>query len=171
MRPFFSVLKVRHKTAEIIESKSIKDVKLNKKICESKKWKSPLCNNYELQDKLRNISKKIWVDFGLMIGITMIESHIGVSFNRQTCSKYNNRSWIKYLPWYKRQTLPTKDWCWLWKYKSVEEFRESFAKILKVWYIDRGYTTPENISKKWVWTNWLVKWNWSKVVRLFYMQH
>ena len=126
------------------------DEELMTTICE--KWQihgytSPLCNNRGLYHELKNISRTVGVDFGLMVGITFAESHIGANFKPQHCRTTNNRAGKK------RNHKKEKDWkdgCWLHQFDSPQTFRYSFAKSLKAGYIDKNCDTPECIARRWV---------------------
>ena len=126
------------------------DEVLMDRICQYWKihWRtSPLCDDWQLYHDLKNISKSVWVDFGLMVGITYAESHIGTNFAPQHCSTTNNWSWKK------RDSDGNKnwkEWCWLHQFDSVQSFWYSMATSLKRWYIDKSCDTAECISRRWV---------------------
>lgn len=137
-------------------------------------WKvSPLCNNQTLYDKLKWISEKKWVDFYLMLWIAQAESHIGANYAPWCWPEYNNLwgiKWKKLDDWtnVKDQPIPDKNWCWLYKFASIEDYWTSKANSLKIGYIDKWATTPEQISKYYVRWDWIVKTSWSNRVRIFY---
>ena len=151
------------------------DVELMSKVCEFGKihgYTTPLCNNWNMWWDLKKISADKNVSFELMLWISYAESHIWANFNPQKCRIHNNR-WGKKAKkldgWSMvRVKLPLSDWCWLYHFKTVEEYRNSFANVLRLWYIDKWCKSPECISQYYVGTNWLVK-DWrSKNVRKFY---
>jgi len=149
---------------------SDEDWDLMNKICKYWKinWKvSPLCNNRELFYKIKDISKRYEVNHWMLIWITMSESHIGANYSSSKCSWYNNWSWIKREKWWPKKKYPDENGCRLYKFESLEEYFEEFAKIIKEWYIDRGAKTPEEISKSYVKNDWVIKHSWSNRVNLF----
>ena len=161
----------------LIQNNDISDEVLMWKICEY--WQihwmvTPLCNNKTLYDNLKKISVDKWVDFGLMVGITYAESHIGINYNPQKCSVTNNRSWKKrekYDDWSNsvkfndsKEYVP---WCWVYNFDTVEKFWNSFSNTLKFWYIDKWCATAECISKRYVWGNWEVSEKRAKRVNIF----
>lgn len=153
-----------------------KDVLLMEKIC--KWWKirdnvSPLCNNRDLYWNLKKISAAKNVSFELMVGITYTESHIGANFKPEKCFVHNNRGGKKAKKlddgtMVRPQSMPLKDWCRLYHFDTVEEYRNSFANTLKMWYIDKWCSTPECISRYYVKNDWVIKtWRCSNI-RKFY---
>ena len=150
------------------------DKVLMNKICKYGKihWNiSPLCNNWDLYKKLKVISMNKWVEFWLLVGITYAESHIWANHSSDICATYNNRSGIK---WKKldnwtvlKNELPDENGCRLYKFDSVEDYRNSFTNSIKLWYIDKDCKTPECISQYRVRADWKVKDRWSYRVNLF----
>lgn len=134
---------------------------------------SPLCWNKDLFEKLKKISIDKWVDFWLMLWIAQAESHIWANYAKWCWPEYHNLWWVKARKldnWQtiKDQILPDSNGCWLYKFNSIEDYWESKANSLKLWYINKQCTTPECISKWYVKWNWVVKPDWSDRVRIFY---
>ena len=167
----------------IQEHKTDKEKLQMKRICESRNWKSPVCNNRDLYYKLKKISQEVWVNYWLMLWITNAESNIWSNFApKQECWISNNLAWmkrakrsdwsnsLKFDEQYKTLDNELKkklEWCYLYYFETIEDFRYSFGYSLKYWYYDKNCKTPECISKWRVWVNWLVKENWSKRVRYY----
>jgi hypothetical protein len=150
------------------------DLTLMNKICT--KWKihwvvSPLCWNTWLYLNLKKISKEHWVSFNMMLSISYAESHIWANFNKPECAKSNNRWGIKIYKkddWtYAKVKLPTADWCWLYPFATVEEYRNGLANTLEKWYRDRWCETASCISTWYVGTPWKVKTWWVLRVNSF----
>lgn len=110
---------------------------------------SPMCNNQELLDKLILISTERWVDYKLLLGIMYAESHIGAAFKPNNCWVSNNRAGLKarkYNDWrvseqFRQQytsltpELQNKlSWCWLYYFENTEQFFESLANTIGIWY-------------------------------------
>ena len=144
------------------------------KIC--KYWKihwntSPLCEDWGLYKNLKTISKEHFVEFWMQVGISYSESHIWANYASDNCRNYNNWSWIK---WRKnddwsidKPKLPDSKGCYLYKFDSIEDYRESFANTLQQGYIERSCDTPECISRYYVKNDWAVKTKRSNRVRMF----
>ena len=127
---------------------------------------SPLCNNYDLLDRIKAISKEEWVSYRLMLGITYAESHIGTNFKPQHCSTTNNWAGIK---WDSDKNKDWKDGCWLHQFEDVEAFWRSFSKSIYNWYVSKDCDTAECISRRWVRWDWTLdgkQW-WINRVNLF----
>lgn len=144
------------------------------KICKYGKihWNiSPVCNNWDLYKRLKTISKNKWVEFGLMIWISYAEWHIGANYASSKCKGYNNRSGIKRRKnddgSIDKPKLPDSNGCWIYKFDTIEDYWNSFANSIKMWYIDKQCATPECISQHWVRSDWLVKGTWSRRVKMF----
>lgn len=113
-------------------------------ICE-KAPSSPMCNNYEMLENLKNIAWARWVDYKLLLGIMYAESHIGSNFSSENCRQTNNWWWVKARK-YDDGTLSEKfdiqyqsldkdlSWCWLYYFESVNEFFESLANTISIGY-------------------------------------
>jgi hypothetical protein len=133
--------------------------KLNKHICASTNSKSPLCNNIKLVKELEKISNKKWVNFMLMIWITYAESTLGSNYAKGCDTSYYNMWGIKWRlddEWkkIKDQPIPSSSWCWLYKFKSYEDYWNSKANSLYFGYIKKGCDKISCISK------WYVRWDW-----------
>ena len=140
-----------------------------KRICESRNWKSPVCNNRDLYYKLKNISQEVWVNYWLMLWITNAESNIWSNF-AWDCKWTNNRSWLKRKKTKENENIKIKlphKWCRLYPFEDIEDFRYSFAYSLKYWYIDKWAKTPELISRNYVKNDWVIKEWRSKRVRYY----
>ena len=103
---------------------------------------SPLCWNYTLLNKLKEIADKRNVDYKLLLGIMYHESKLGTAFSPSyECSKSNNWWWVKarkyddgsVSEWFDKQEnrIP---WCWLYNFDTVEEFFESLANTISLGY-------------------------------------
>jgi len=114
---------------------------LHSEICKKVK-ESPLCDDIELLRRIDSIGREKGVPTRLLIGISYSESHIGVNFNKEACRATNNWAWIKgkkhdtgKVVWYtKTKGKPDKDGCWLYRFKSVEEWFYSLANTISMWY-------------------------------------
>jgi predicted RNA binding protein with dsRBD fold (UPF0201 family) len=150
-------------------------IKLDKVICEVGQinWnKSPLCGNIELQKKLKSISDKKWVDFKLLLGITYAESHLWANYAKGCDSSFHNLWGIKWRKLdngqsIRDQGLPTAEGCYLYKFKSYEDYWVSFSNSIKYWYITKGCSDIECISKWWVKWDWLYKPAYNNRVNVF----
>lgn len=135
--------------------------KLNNHICQATK-NSPLCNNIKLVKELEIISKNRGVDFMLMLGITYAESNIWTNYAKGCSSEYYNMWGIKWRinnDWSKTkdQKIPDKNGCWIYKFKSYEDYWQSKANSLYYGYITKGCINIECISKRYVKWDWLYK--------------
>ena len=132
---------------------------------------SPLCDDWWLYLRLKKISIEHWVSFNMMLSISYAESHIWANFKPQHCSSSNNRWGIKVYKkdwWvYDKVKLPTKDWCWLYPFASVEEYWNWLANTLEQWYKNKGCETASCISQFYVWSNGQVKQGWTSRVNSF----
>lgn len=120
------------------------DSKVMNKICELSK-DSPMCNNYTMLNKLKEIADHRNVDYKLLLGIMYAESHIGANFNKENCRQTNNRGWVKARKYddgtvsekfdKQYQTLDKDlNGCWLYYFEDVETFFESLANTIWIWY-------------------------------------
>ena len=120
------------------------DSKVMSKICELSK-DSPMCNNYTMLNKLKEIADHRKVDYKLLLWIMYAESHIGAYFNQENCRQTNNWAWVKnrkYDDWTvsekfdkQYQTLDKDlNGCWLYYFEDVETFFESLANTIWIWY-------------------------------------
>lgn len=169
---------------DVLSGVSMQDKTLMAKICDL--WQihdkqTLLCNDWKLFDKLKSISLHRWVDFWLMVWISYSESHIWINFRNakweldDDCSKSNNWWGIKAAKMddgsVDRPQLPSytvnEEWCRLYNFASVEQYRGHLANTIKMWYYDAQCTTPECISKYYVGKRWEVKEYRAKRVRLF----
>ena len=114
-------------------------------------WKtSPLCNNWKLYYSLKSISQSKWVPFEVALGITYAESHIGIDYNKPACSSYNNWGWVKgrvtsngkVTPW----KYPDNNWCYLYRFDSIEDYWDSKMNLLKVNYLDKWCQGTKQVS-------------------------
>lgn len=155
--------------------RSNNDIKMMWLICEYSS-ESPLCNNRKLYENLKKISNDKKVSFGLMVGISYAEWHIGANRANKKCTITHNRGGIKWkvyenntksLPYYKTKTRVR--WCDLYTFWSVEEYRESKANSLYHWYIQRWAVSVWDIAKRYVKGNWILdgKQSWIKRVSIF----
>jgi len=118
-------------------------------------WRTtPICNDWDLYHELKTISNSNWVSFGLMIGITYAESHIGTNFAPSAdCALSNNRAGIKNN--YERDRN-YREWCRLHQYDNAQWFWLDFAKLLNRGYISKDCNTAGCIARRWVrWDWWL----------------
>lgn len=120
------------------------DSKVMNKICELSK-DSPMCNNYTMLNKLKEIADHRNVDYKLLLGIMYAESHIGANFNKENCRQTNNWAWVKARKYddgtvsekfdKQYQTLDKDlNGCWLYYFEDVETFFESLANTIWIWY-------------------------------------
>lgn len=142
------------------------------KVCS--KWqirwnKSPLCWNTWLFLRLEDIAIKHWLSFGTMLAITFAESHVWANYVGK-CWWTNNRSGIKAKKnddWTMVKYKLPYSWCRLYPFNSPEEYRESFANTLSIWYMNKGCDTVECVSTRYVGTPWPIKYSWVNNVKSF----
>lgn len=165
---------------------TIHDKKLMSKIIKYGKihWRvSPLAENRELYRELKDISKERWVEFWLMVGMSYAESHIAANYSpKWACSISHNRAGMKrdkrddgslskkYDQQYKELPEEIKNelkWCYVYYFPTYQEWRRSFANLLKYGYIEKGCDTPECISRYRVRNDWAVKTSRSSRVNIF----
>lgn len=96
--------------------------------------KSPLCNDWNLYNKWKEIFEKKWVSWSIALGIMYSESHIGANYAGTCDTSYNNWGWIKWRitddgKAIKNQPIP-QNGCWLYKFNSVEDYFNSKANTL-----------------------------------------
>jgi len=124
-------------------------------------WKkSPLCNNWDLYHKAKKITENAWADWKIVIGITYAESHIGSNYAGTCNSSWNNWGWVKARvagngKVSRDQAIPNK-WCWLYKFKNMEDYFVSKANIIWVNYkwcmlMKTQYEKVKCISYNYVW--------------------
>lgn len=114
---------------------------LHSEICH-KVPESPLCDDIELLRRIDSIWREKGVPTRLLIWIAYSESHIGVNFNKEACRATNNWAWIKgkkhdtgKVVWYTQEKgKADSDGCWLYRFKSVEEWFYSLANTISMWY-------------------------------------
>ena len=103
---------------------------------------SPLCWDYVLLNKLKDIADKRNVDYKLLLGIMYHESKLGTARAPTEDCKGSNNWWgvkaRKYddgtvSEWFDKQEnrIP---WCWLYNFDTVEEFFESLANTIALGY-------------------------------------
>ncbi len=102
---------------------------------------SPICWDKELLQRIDIIGKSKWVPTRLLIWIAYAESHIGVNFNREACRNYNNFFWAKWkkhdnwkVEWFTKDRKKDSNGCWLYKFKSIEEWFYSLANTISIGY-------------------------------------
>lgn len=96
--------------------------------------KSPLCNDWELYNKWKDIFEKKWISWSIAIGIMYSESHIGANYAGTCDTSYHNWWGIKWRitddgKAIKDQPIP-QNGCWLYKFNSVEDYFNSKANTL-----------------------------------------
>lgn len=114
---------------------------------------SPMCNNYRMLDDLKRIAEERNVSYKLLLWIMYHESKLGTARNpSKECANSNNRAWLKarkyddgsVSEWFDKQ--PNKiEGCWLYNFETVNDFFESLANTISLWYrkcLDR----PEPVS-------------------------
>ncbi len=94
-------------------------------------------------------SKEFNVPLGLMIGIANAESSLGKNFYNEY-DKNNCHNWIGLKG---GNMTKRKDGSWLRCFTNEEAGARTFAKTLRLYYLDEGRTTPEKIAMKWVGKN------------------
>jgi hypothetical protein len=136
-----------------------------KTICELSP-SSPMCNNYRMLDSLKKIANERWVDYKLLLWIMYAESKLGTArAPTEDCKGSNNWWWVKarkyddgsVSEWFDKQESKIP-WCWLYNFETVEDFFESLANTISLWYakcnwdvycISRSYVGHES----WAWVN------------------
>ncbi len=149
------------------------DGKVMNKICELSK-DSPMCNDYVMLNKLKEIADKRNVDYKLLLWIMYAESHIWANFNQENCRQTNNWAWVKARK-YDDGTVSEKfdkqyqsldkdlNGCWLYYFEDVEQFFESLANTISLWYA-KCNEDPYCIMKYYVGHE---SWAWVRNVYLF----
>ncbi len=140
-----------------------------KTICE-KSPNSPMCNDYNMLETLKRVADKRWVDYKLLLWIMYAESHIGANFNAEQCRVSNNRAWLKarkYDDWRTSEWFDKQEWkidgCRLYNFDNVEQFFESLANTISMWYAKCNWDVY-CISKAYVWHE---SWSWVNNVHKF----
>ena len=132
----------------------VSDETLMSRICDiSIHWrKSPLCNNWELYNSWKKISEERWADRSIILGIMYSESHIGANYAGTCNSFWNNRWWVKARrdddQKVKRDQPIPNNWCWLYKFDSMEDYFITKANIIGngyKWCLNRN-TTKNKIA-------------------------
>jgi hypothetical protein len=134
-------------------------------------WKnSPLCNNWELFNLWKRISEDRGADRKIILGIMYSESHIGANWAGTCNSSWNNRWWVKARRGddqkVKRDQPIPNNWCWLYKFDSMENYFITKANIIgdgykwcfnrnttrdKVTCISRAYVgSPHKAEQSWI---------------------
>lgn len=150
---------VSKERANTITSKKYTDEQYMQKICDRAK-NSKLCNNRDLYNVLKAITKKYNVPIWIVLGIMSKESWFGTlrhSSNREDCKEQtNNRWWLKANhteSWVKR-TTEVWPWCRLQKFDTIEEGFTSQVRTIGIWY--KWCLNKKNpivcISRKYVWS-------------------
>lgn len=114
---------------------------------------SPMCNDYRMLDDLKRISEERNVSYKLLLWIMYHESKLGTARSpSKECAGSNNRAWLKarkyddgtVSEWFDKQ--PNRiEGCWLYNFETVNDFFESLANTISLWYrkcLDR----PEPVS-------------------------
>lgn len=136
------------------------DGKVMDKICELSP-NSPMCNDYVMLNKLMWIADERGVDYKLLLWIMYAESHIWANFNQENCRQTNNWWWVKNRKYddgtvsekfdKQYQTLDKDlNWCRLYYFDDVEQFFESLANTIGLWYA-KCNEDPYCIMKYYVW--------------------
>lgn len=137
---------------------------LMRRICD--KW-SPMCNKWNLFMKANDIFESRWVPFWIALGIMNAESTLGKNYARWCDSSYNNWGWIKWRKLddgtsVKDQPIPDSNWCYLYKFDSMEDYFISKANTLGIWY--KACFTKEKpircISYSYVWNPNIAEQSW-----------
>lgn len=119
--------------------------KVMSKICELSE-NSPMCWDYTMLLKLKYVADVRDVDYKLLLGIMYAESHIWANFNIHNCWSTNNWAGLKarkyddgtMSEWFDKQYEKLNDsnlnGCRLYKFDTVEQFFESLANTISIWY-------------------------------------
>ena len=146
---------------------------LHSEICD-KVPESPICWNIELLRRIDIIGQSKWVPTRLLIWVAYAESHIGVNFNREACRGYNNWFWLKgkkydtwKVVWFTKNKKADSNWCWLYKFESIEDGFYSLANTISV-----GYKGCKNdtkcLSYGYVWNPDVPEQSWINHVSMWY---
>lgn len=118
----------------------VSDETLMSRICNiSIHWrKSPLCDNWELYNSWKRISQERWADRSIILWIMFAESHIWANFATTCNSSWNNWGWVKARRTddgivHRDQSIPN-NWCWLYKFDSMDEYFKTKANIISDGY-------------------------------------
>lgn len=159
-----------------IAKKKFAHAKLYQDVCK-KQINSPLCKDRELFDRLyqlteERIPNKNW--FAIQLWILNSESSLGTNFYPSKCDYTNNLAWKKWRKtdsWesVRDQKIPDANWCWLYSFKSIEDFWISYTNTFKYWYawcID-SKTPLSCIAPMYVKWDWKPKPQWVKNASIF----
>ena len=118
-----------------INPASKEDEALMERVC---KRNSPLCNDRDLFMNGKEIFESKWVPRELALGIMNAESSLGKYYAWTCDASWNNRGGVKRRKeddWtsVKDQPIPN-DWCWLYRFDSLEDYFNSKANTLGLWY-------------------------------------
>jgi len=148
-------------------------------VCKTKP-SSPICDRATF-DRLYKITEERlpWKNFfPILLGITNAESSLGTAYAKNNkggfCTGYNNLGGVKYKKddeWksIRDQKIPQSDWCYLYKFESIDEYWKSKVNTIRYGY--RGCinskTPVDCIGRYYVQWNGLSKPNWNKNVSIF----
>jgi len=152
---------------------------LFKSVCDAKP-SSPICDRATF-DRLYKITEDRlpWKNFfPILLGITNAESSIWTAFAKDNkgwyCTGYNNLGGVKYKKddeWksIRDQKIPQSDWCYLYKFESIDEYWKSKVNTIRYWYKGciNSKTPVDCIGRYYVQWNGLSKPNWNRNVSIF----
>lgn len=124
----------------IFNGKSEMDT-LHGKIC-SEAPGSILCTSRDTLEMFGRKSREKWVPLGLVVGVAYAESSLHTNYNKPICKEYNNLFGLKgykrddgRLDWYTdNRGRPDDQGCWLYKFKSIEEWLNGFLNTISMGY-------------------------------------
>lgn len=163
----------------ILTTKSPQDIQkerlasLHSKICEKTRT-SDLCTDASILERMHKITEKKGVPIELVIGIAFAESSNHTNYNKPQCKPYNNLWGLKWYKtdtgktlWYDNSNGADSNWCWLYKFDSIEQGTEAISNTLAMGYKWCKYDT-RCISYNYVGNPNIAEESWIGRVSIFY---
>lgn len=153
--------------------------RLNKEVCK-KNINSPICERETFYRLYKITEERLpWKNFfPILLGITNAESSLGTAYAKNNkgwyCTGYNNLGGVKYKKddeWksIRDQKIPQSDWCYLYKFESIDEYWKSKVNTIRYGYKGciNSKTPVDCIGRYYVQWNGLSKPNWNRNVSIF----
>jgi len=135
---------------------------------------SILCLDRGILEKMQTITTAKKVPFELVIWIAFAESSLHTNYNRPICKEYNNLWGLKgykrdnwKLEWYDNRNGSDKNWCWLYRFESIEQGTEAISNTLALWYT-KCEMSVKCIAYNYVWKPDIAEQSWIDRVWIFY---
>lgn len=135
-----------------------------------RQW-SPMCDDWDMYHRAKEIFEARWVDFWIALWIMNAESTLGKNYARWCDASYHNWGGIKWRlldDWtrVKDQPIPDSNGCWMYKFDSMEDYFQSKANTLWLWYKtcfthnQEIYSKIKCISYAYVWDRNVAEQSW-----------